>query len=76
MKHQWNVRRELKPYPNGQQRWDRAYQYLLRWTLNPVPMENTPLTWEPLLEVHLENCSVCTGFDFPSNSNPDDRTAT
>jgi hypothetical protein len=28
------VRRELQPYPDGQQRWDRVYQYLLRWTIN------------------------------------------
>ena len=31
MKHQWCVRRQATPYPDGQQRWDRAYQLLLQW---------------------------------------------
>jgi hypothetical protein len=76
MKHQWCVRRELKPYPDGQQRWDRAYQYLLRWTLNSVPMERPSSTiLDPLLEVQHENCSVRTGLDLPSNADPDHRTA-
>jgi hypothetical protein len=33
MKGQIKVSRQLKEYPDGQQRWDRAYQYLLQWTL-------------------------------------------
>lgn len=27
---QWQVRREVTPHPDGQRRWDRAYQQLLR----------------------------------------------
>ena len=33
MKRQWTVHRQFKPYPDGEQRWDRAYQYLLRWAM-------------------------------------------
>lgn len=72
MKHQWYVGRDLKPRPDGQQRWDRAYQNLLRWTLNSVTKESTPsMILDPLLEVHHENCSVRTGLDLASNSDPD-----
>ena len=31
VKHEWRVRRELKASPDGQRRWDRAYQLLLEW---------------------------------------------
>ena len=33
MKRQWRIRRATQPHPDGQHRWDRAYQDLLRWTL-------------------------------------------
>jgi hypothetical protein len=32
MDHQWRVCRRTTSSPDGQQRWDRAYQLLLRWT--------------------------------------------
>jgi hypothetical protein len=32
MKRQWQIQRRLQATPDGQQRWDRAYQALLRWT--------------------------------------------
>ena len=32
VKHAWRVRRELQGSPDGQRRWDRAYQLLLEWT--------------------------------------------
>lgn len=31
MKHQWQVRRQWTETLDGLSRWDRAYQYLLRW---------------------------------------------
>jgi hypothetical protein len=33
MKHQWQVRRWTAQCLDAQGRWDRAYQCLLRWTL-------------------------------------------
>jgi hypothetical protein len=31
MKRHWQVRRQTAPHPDGQRRWDRAYQLLLQW---------------------------------------------
>ncbi len=31
MKRQWRVRRQTCAVPDGQRRWDRAYQTLLAW---------------------------------------------
>ncbi len=28
---EWRVRRVLQPHPDGQRRWERAYQQLLAW---------------------------------------------
>ena len=33
MKRQWHVRREAVERPDAQGRWDRAYQFLLQWSL-------------------------------------------
>ncbi len=33
MKRQWHVRRETVERADAQDRWDRAYQSLLRWSL-------------------------------------------
>jgi hypothetical protein len=33
----WRLRRQVHPRPDGQQRWDRAYRQLLRWTQLPLP---------------------------------------
>ena len=31
MRCQWTVRRTMRPAPEGQHRWDRAYQEVLAW---------------------------------------------
>jgi hypothetical protein len=36
MKRQWHIRRQSVPTPDGQQRWDRAYQALLLWSALPT----------------------------------------
>jgi hypothetical protein len=33
MKRRWRVRREAVERPDAKQRWDRAYQSILRWSL-------------------------------------------
>ena len=69
MKHQWCTHREFKAYPDGQQRWDRAYQYLLQWTGNEsAATENQPQ------EAEDENCSVCASIDLTAGAGTDDRT--
>ncbi len=43
MTHQrWRIRQQGSPIPDGQHRWDRAYQHLLRWT-QPQPTELEPI---------------------------------
>ena len=38
MRHDWRVTRRLDPHPDGQRRWDRAYQLLLEWAATePTP---------------------------------------
>ena len=39
MKHQWRMRRQFHQHPDGQRRWDRAYQLLLQWTTPPPTPE-------------------------------------
>ena len=33
MKTPWHVRRGTVAQPDGERRWDEAYQFLLRWTM-------------------------------------------
>ena len=33
-RRKWSIRRAWIETPNAQPRWDRAYQYLLRWSLS------------------------------------------
>jgi hypothetical protein len=41
VKHEpWQIRREVAAQPDGQRRWDRAYQLLLTWT-TPQPIVAT-----------------------------------
>jgi hypothetical protein len=40
MKRSWKVRRQLQECPDGQQRWDRAFQHVLRWA-QPSDSETT-----------------------------------
>jgi len=44
MKRQWRTRRQTLPQPDGQRRWDRAYQLLLEWT---TPCETASATSDP-----------------------------
>lgn len=39
----FRLRRQTQPRPDGQQRWDRAYQHLLHWSATPSPL-SPPLT--------------------------------
>ena len=36
MRRTWQVRRETSEQPDGQDRWDRAYQLVLRWAAPSV----------------------------------------
>jgi hypothetical protein len=36
MKRQWTVHRQFLPCPDSEQRWERAYQYVLQWAMIPA----------------------------------------
>jgi site-specific DNA recombinase len=42
MRRTWQVRRETSEQPDGQVRWDQAYQLLLRWTATPATDQEEP----------------------------------
>src|SRR3970040_507439 len=73
MKRQWRIRRTLKPDPDGQRRWDRAYQHLLRWTLLSEP-EQIPCS-ALTQEVYHEHCDLCARVDPAPGADPNHRTA-
>ena len=69
MKRTWSVRREFQESPDAQQRWDRAFQYLLEWA--PVATQDntsTALAADLRQEVSDENSGLSTGFDVASSS--------
>jgi hypothetical protein len=41
MKRHWTKHRQFVPHPDGEQRWDRAYQYLLLWAKETKPILST-----------------------------------
>jgi hypothetical protein len=41
MKRHWRVRRETVERSDARQRWDRAYQSILRWSLEAERASNT-----------------------------------
>ena len=47
MKQQWRTRRQTLPQPDGQRRWDRAYQLLLEWTTPSETAQTTNATADP-----------------------------
>jgi hypothetical protein len=70
MKRQWRTRRTTTPHVNGQQRWDQAYQSLLRWTC-PTPPDLTGLVPTPTQEVSHASSNLCTGVDLTPSPGSD-----
>ena len=69
MKRQWTVHRQFKSCLDSEQRWDRAYQYLLQWamlaTLEPV---KTTVSDSPQnQEVDHADSRVRAGFHSPTD---------
>lgn len=70
-KRQWHVQRQFIEVPDAQQRWDRAYQFLLSWTPSMTPARQAPATdnaGEKGLDHH-EDCSLRSGFYPTAGSN-------
>ena len=62
MKREWNVQRSCVGQPDGQYRWDLAYQCLLKWAKQSSPTQ----------EVQNESGTLRSGFDSASTTQPDD----
>src|SRR2546423_3538253 len=69
MRRTWQVRRTTSEQPDGQARWDQAYQLLLRWRLAAEP----PEAKEGAMDA---SSVVCAGVDRAAAARPNYRTAT
>ncbi len=67
----WHVQRSGVAIATGQQRWDRAYQLLLRWTAEP-PTTSRTAAFPILPEVPHAHSDLRPRFDQPSGRPPDD----
>ncbi|MBK8752434.1 MAG: hypothetical protein IPL99_12675 [Candidatus Competibacteraceae bacterium] len=47
MKRQWGIRRRTMASTDGQQRWDRAYQWLLEWSRHATDPTVSPPEGDP-----------------------------
>jgi hypothetical protein len=73
MQRQWQIRRTTLEIHNGQQRWDQAYQLLLRWAqTNPSPAGSETPSALPHQEVFHASSHLCAGLDIPSSPAADD----
>lgn len=70
MKRQWQIQRRLLATPDGRQRWDRAYQALLRWT-EPTTVISMTTSEREKGEVRHARSSVCAGFHAATSPSAD-----
>ena len=81
MRHQWRLCRTLQEHPDGQRRWDRAYQLLLQWAQAPDVPPAEPgqsprlVLHQPVaqnsVEVTHARSDLCPGLDPAANPDPD-----
>src|SRR5918995_1121075 len=73
MKRQWHVRREAMVRPDAQDRWDRAYQAILRWSLeNERGHEQARAPSANGKEEYHEGGGVRSGLDLSAGQARDD----
>ncbi len=72
MKRQWQLQRQGVARPDGQLRWDRAYQLLLSWTQPPEAGPPQLPSRRPVQEVLDANSGVCARLDPAPSADPDD----
>jgi hypothetical protein len=64
MKREWQVRHAVAECPDGQKRWDYAYQFLLRWMMEQTAEQ------QPRQENEHENRPICTSIDQSPDAKP------
>lgn len=70
MKRRWRVRREAVERPDARQRWDQAYQSILRWSLENEQEARAPGANGK--EEYHESGGICPGLDLSAGQAPDD----
>ena len=75
MRCQWIVRRTMQPDPDGQRRWDRAYQEVLAWTKEMAVASAGALRGPGAREDGHEGGALCPGIDTAPGAGPDSRAA-
>ncbi len=68
MHRPWQVHRDTVAHPDGQQRWDRAYQLLLQWA-DAASVAQAPAMNQEEDDAH---CAVCAGLDQSSATDTHD----
>ena len=68
MKRQWRIRREARQRPDGRQRWDQAYQSILRWSLEVERAFDPSANGK---EGYHAGGGIRAGFDLQSGQTPD-----
>jgi len=69
MKRTWTVRREFLESPDAQQRWDRAFQYLLEWPHVATEGDiSATLVADSRQEVSDEDSGLSTSLDIATSS--------
>ena len=68
MNRTWQVHRDSVAHPDGQRRWDQAYQLLLRWAADILVAQPPAVTQEDDDAYRL----VCPGLDQSSTTDPHD----
>jgi len=66
MKKEWQVRRTVVEYSDGQRRWDYTYQFLLRWMMEQS-MGQQPMGL-PSQENDHEDRPLYASIDQPANA--------
>ena len=74
MERQWRIRRQQLAMPDGQRRWDRAYQHLVSWTLPSTPSPVVPAGEDQRLELEGEHgrSDLRAGVDAAAGAGTDD----
>jgi len=70
MERQWQKRRRLVAQPDGQRRWDRAFQALLQWSA-PEPSRLRAPDLDRQEEIDDESSSVCACLDAAPGTDAD-----
>ena len=68
MKRSWKIRRQMRPAPEAQIRWDHAYQLLLQLSNSGGPQDLAQST--PLQEVADEHRHLCPCLDHGPGAEP------